>query len=283
MKTETYAYVRLMRPSQWVKNVFVFAPLVFSGSFTDVRKAAVALAAFLYFTVASSIVYIFNDLQDVDRDRDHPVKSRLRPLASGTLSKGRAILLMGFLCLILLSCLFLDFKCFLVISSYVILNIFYSLWLKHVVIVDIFCIALGFLLRVWAGGVAIGVPISSWMFVSVLCLSLYLGSLKRLAELRSTGTEVSARSVLKYYSKPLLVSYVQTAQTAAIVFYGLFVVTERPTLWITLPVVIYAFFRYQYLTSGFEKGETPGEIIFRDRYLVGCVIIWLAICLVKIP
>lgn len=280
MKEELYTYIQLVRPYQWVKNAFVFAPLVFSGKFTAVQSILDAFIAFFYFIMASSIVYIFNDLTDIKSDREHPVKSYTRPLASGIINKDKAVFFMISLGLILLSDLIIDYKCFLVILGYIILNILYSLWLKQVVIIDIFCIALGFLLRVLAGGIAISVPISSWMFVSVLCLSLYLGSIKRLAELRNIKEQILPRSVLQYYSESLLAAYAQIAQTAAIVFYGLFIVTERPKLWITMPIVIYAFFRYQYLTTCFEKGEAPSEIIFRDKYLIACIVLWCVICLI---
>ena len=153
--------IALMRPKQWVKNVFVLAPMVFAGTFTQKEAVYVSLLTFVYFCIASSIIYIINDLNDIEADRKHPVKSQKRPLASGAVKASSAKSLLIFLAIVFLTSFFTITPVFYVISGYIALMILYTFTLKHQPIIDIFVIAIGFVLRVYAGAVAISVPLSS--------------------------------------------------------------------------------------------------------------------------
>ena len=181
--------LRLMRPRQWVKNSFVLAPLVFAGAFVDRYAVQQALLAMVLFCVASSAVYIVNDIKDIERDRCHPKKSRARPLAAGVVSIPAALGLLATLYCLLIWGWFVQPAVVLVISGYVALNLAYSFVLKNQPVLDIFTVAFGFVLRVYAGAQSLAVPVSSWMFVTTLCLALYLAAIKRRQELGQRGSE----------------------------------------------------------------------------------------------
>lgn len=169
----------LLRPKQWIKNLFVFSPLVFSGNLTNLPAVIDATIATLFFCIASSAIYIINDYHDIEKDRLHPVKSKKRPLASGTVSKSAALTLF----LVLTSFLFIaGYKltaALPIIVLYFFINLLYTFHLKHQPVIDIFTIAAGFVLRVYAGARAIDIEVSTWMFVTTLCLALFLASVKR--------------------------------------------------------------------------------------------------------
>lgn len=190
--------IRLLRPKQWVKNVFVLAPLIFAGEFLHVESIKTALMAFGLFCIASSATYTVNDLQDIEGDRRHPKKSKTRPLAAGVVSVPAALILLAALYAVLVWGWFVAPKVVMVIAAYLVLNLAYTFVLKHQPVVDIFTIAIGFVLRVYAGAMALDVPVSSWMFITTLCLALYLAAVKRRQELSQSGTE--GRKVLDKYS-----------------------------------------------------------------------------------
>ena len=191
------ALTRLIRPKQWVKNGFVLAPLIFTGEFTQRASVIHALVAMALFCLASSATYILNDIFDIERDRRHPVKSRTRPLAAGLIGVPTALALLAGIYVILIVGWFIAPHVILVILGYLALNVAYTLVLKHQPVLDIFSIAIGFVLRVWAGAVALDVPVSGWMFVTTLCLALYLAAVKRGQELAHSG--VHGRKVLERY------------------------------------------------------------------------------------
>src|SRR4051812_23168953 len=180
---ESLPLIRLLRPKQWVKNLFVLAPLIFSGLFT--RRAEVLLAVFgtILFCVAASLVYVLNDLADRPHDALHPIKRLERPLVSGVVSVASARIMIGALAICLLTGVFVSVPLVAVLVAYILLNVLYSVWLKHMPVVDIFCIAAGFVLRVYAGAVVIDVPLSSWMLITTLSIALYLAAIKRREEL----------------------------------------------------------------------------------------------------
>lgn len=270
------AMVRLLRPRQWIKNGFVLAPLIFSGEFAHPEAVANALIACALFCAASSATYVFNDLIDRRADAAHPVKSRTRPLASGAVSPGTArTMLVGLYALVLAGFAWSP-PTAAVAVGYVALNIAYTLRLKHVPVVDIFTLAAGFVLRVYAGAVALNVPLSSWMLATTLSLALYLASVKRRDELASSGD--GARSVLRYYTLPLLDRYAETAALSALMFYGLFVVTIRPKLNVTLPLVLFGLFRYWFIVDTGKTGESPTDAVWSDWPLILTVVAWAAVC-----
>jgi 4-hydroxybenzoate polyprenyltransferase len=261
-----------MRPKQWVKNGFVLAPLIFSQQFTDLGAVGDALAATGLFCLAASATYVLNDYHDIERDRLHPVKSKTRPLAAGQVSKPQALTLLAVLAMALASGMVLLPWVGLVIVGYLALNASYTMFLKNQPVVDIFVIAIGFVLRVYAGAMALSVPVSSWMFVTTLCLALYLAAVKRRQELLHQGT--GGRRVLEQYSVGLVDRYAEMSATGALLFYSLFVVTSRPELVVTIPFVIYGLFRYWFLVEHLHGGESPTEALLSDWQLIATVILW---------
>ena len=270
------ALARLLRPRQWIKNAFVLAPLLFAGVYLQPGAAERALAAAGLFCIAASIVYIFNDLVDVERDRLHPLKRATRPLASGALPIRTARMLLAALAVLLAAGLAAFPAVAPAVGGYVALNAAYSLRLKHVAVVDLFCIAGGFVLRIYAGARAVDVPLSSWMLITTLALALYLAAVKRRQELAISGP--GARSVLGQYTVPLLDGYAQTAASASIVFYSLYVIDVRPELTITIPFVLLGIFRYSYLVQTRTLGESPTEAVWTDLPLFLTVLAWISIC-----
>ncbi len=270
------AAVTLLRPREWVKNTFVLAPLVFAGAFAERALVYQALLAFGLFCVAASAVYILNDLRDIDEDRQHPVKSRTRPLASAALPIPVAWGLLVALYAVLVAAMVLLPAVGLVLWAYIGLNIAHTLFLQRQPVIDIFSISIGFVLRVYAGAEAIAVPVSEWMFVTTLCLALYVAVQKRRQEMNwEAGT---GRAVLREYSKELLDSFAQIAATAALVFYSLFVMSTRPELVFTIPVVLFGIFRYGWLVNSRAAGESPADTLLTDVQLLATVAVWLGLC-----
>lgn len=275
-KSVLIGLIKLMRPKQWIKNAFVLAPLLFVGYFLNSNALFNALIAAALFCAASSATYIINDIYDVEQDRKHPKKSLTRPLASGQLKLSHAITLLIGLYLILIAGYALEPKVILVILAYLILNLAYTFVLKHQPVIDIFCIALGFVLRVYAGAMALSVPVSSWMCVTTLCLALYLAAIKRRQELMKSGSE--GRKVLEHYSIALIDRYAQMSAIGALLFYSLFVMTERPEMVITIPFVLYGLFRYWYIVESLDGGESPTDALYSDWQLIITLIIWVGAC-----
>lgn len=269
--------IKLMRPRQWIKNAFVLAPLLFSGAFADPASVGQALLAMLLFCVASSATYTVNDLKDIERDRRHPTKSRKRPLAAGTVTVPAALALLVVLYGVLVWGWFVQPGVILVILAYVVLNLAYSFVLKHQPVLDIFTIAIGFVLRVYAGAQALAVPVSSWMFVTTLCLALYLASVKRRQELSQSGAE--GREVLERYTVALVNRYAEMSATGALLFYSMFVMSSRPELVITVPVVLFGLFRYWYVVEELDGGESPTDALLSDWPLIATVLAWTGACL----
>lgn len=268
--------VTLMRPKQWVKNGFVLAPLVFSGQFLDASAVSHALLAVLLFCLASSATYIVNDMHDIERDRRHTKKSKTRPLAAGIVSIPMALVLLAALYGALIGGWFVAPNVVQVIAAYLALNLAYTFVLKCQPVVDIFTIAIGFVLRVYAGAMALAVPVSGWMFVTTLCLALYLAAVKRRQELSRNGTE--GRKVLEKYSVSLVDRYAEMSATGALVFYSMFVMSAKPQLVITVPLVLFGLFRYWYVVEELDGGESPTDALLADWQLLLTVVLWVGAC-----
>ncbi len=266
--------IKLIRPHHWIKNFFVWAPLVFSGRF-DRSSILMEFIAFFSFCLASSMVYVINDIVDVDKDRAHPVKRFSRPIASGEISiwQAKCVILILFFFLVTVAVAVRNKDFFVPLCVYIILNIFYSFAGKDIPVVDIFCLSFGFVLRVYAGGEAISVPISPWMLVTTLALALFMASGKRLQEIRSCGNK--AREVLGYYSENLLYFYTIISASCSIAFYSMFVVTSKPKLILTIPFVLFGLFRYWYLVEIKNMGESPVDVLIKDVPLILCVLLWV--------
>lgn len=268
--------VALMRPKQWIKNGFVLAPLVFAGEFLRLDAVTHSLFAVLLFCLASSAVYIVNDIHDIELDRRHPKKSKTRPLAAGVVSKAMAITLLIILYGVLVAGWFVAPSVVSVIAGYLLLNVSYTFVLKHQPVVDIFTIAIGFVLRVYAGAMALTVPLSGWMFITTLCLALYLAAVKRRQELSQSGTE--GRKVLEKYSVSLVDRYAEMSATGALVFYALFVMSAKPQMIITVPLVLFGMFRYWFVVEELDGGESPTDALLADWQLLLTVLLWIGTC-----
>jgi len=269
--------ITLLRPRHWVKNGFVFAPLIFAGQFTSNAALMEVLIAFALFSIGASAVYVVNDIRDIESDRRHPTKAEKRPLASGRVAIPQAIALLFLLYGILGIGYFIQPNVVGVIVAYLLLNFAYSYYLKHQPVLDIFTIALGFVLRVYAGAVAIDVPLSPWMFITTLMLALFLGSIKRRQELIVSGDE--GREVLNQYTLPLVDKYAEMSAVGSLIFYSLFVLSARPEMMVTIPFVIFGLFRYWFIVESHGHGESPTEALLKDPQLLINIFIWIGVCL----
>jgi 4-hydroxybenzoate polyprenyltransferase len=275
--TSVTALLRLVRPKQWIKNMFVLAPLVFARAYADPTSIKLALLAFVLFCIASSACYIVNDIHDIESDRAHPLKRLSRPLAAGTISVRSAALLLAALYGVLIVGFIAHPPLAVPIAGYVLLNLAYSYYLKHQPVLDIFSIASGFVLRVYAGAEGIGVPLSSWMAITTLCLALYLAAIKRRQELATAGTD--ARKVLLEYSISLVDRYAEMSAVGALIFYSLFVMSTNNKLVVTIPLVIFGLFRYWYVVEAKEGGESPTDALLTDWPLIACIAAWGIACI----
>lgn len=269
--------IKLIRVKQWVKNGFVLAPLLFTGKFTDAMAVRDTVIAFILFCLASSATYIVNDLKDIDRDRLHAQKAKSRPLAAGSISKSFALCMLAGIYATLLLGFISAPKVMIVILGYLGLNLAYTFALKNQPVIDIFTIAIGFVLRVLTGAVALNAPVSGWMFVTTLCLALYLAAIKRGQELSQNGTE--GREVLTKYTKSLTDKYAEMSATCALVFYSMFVMASRQELIITVPLVLFGLFRYWYVVEVLDGGESPTDALLSDKLLLLTVVLWGAACI----
>jgi len=272
--------LRLVRPRQWIKNTFVLAPLVFAREFTNPDSVVNALIAFALFCIASSASYILNDIHDVERDRTHPVKRLSRPLAAGTVSIRAALGLLAVCYCVLIAGWFWSVNTMLAIFAYLALNVAYTYWLKHQPVLDLFSIASGFVLRAYAGALALAVPLSSWMAITTLCLALYLAAIKRRQELESHGAE--SREVLRMYSTALIDRYAEMSATGALIFYSLFVISANAKLVATIPLVIFGLYRYWYVVERLGGGESPTDAVLSDLPLALAIVIWVGVCVVAL-
>ncbi|HLZ21095.1 MAG TPA: decaprenyl-phosphate phosphoribosyltransferase [Ktedonobacterales bacterium] len=287
--------IALIRPKQWTKNGLVLLALIFARRATDLGAVERVLTAFFAFCLAASVVYVINDIADREKDRQHPVK-RNRPIASG-----RLMLPVAWMTAVLCACgsavlvavvmaqeplrsadpfgkwggsalLFA-----LTLGSYVVMNLLYSSWLKHQVLWDVFIIAAGFVLRALAGAFAIPVPISPWFYLCTTFLALFLALGKRRAELVLLSDDAAnARSNLREYNLVLLDQLLAVVVTCVLITYSLYTFqgeNASHTLMITIPFVIFGVFRYLYLLYVKGEGERPDELLWRDRQILGSVVL----------
>lgn len=274
--------VNSMRPTQWIKNLFIFAPLIFSLKFFDFFLLLKTVAAFLLFCILSGSLYILNDLFDREEDKLHPKKSK-RPIASGTISKSEAISIFFALSIIgLFLAFWLNKYFFIAALVYFVLQIAYSIKLKHVVIVDVFIITFGFVIRVVAGGLVIEVPISSWLLICTMLLALFLAMSKRRYEIVLLEDMASNhRPILKEYSPYLLDQMIAVVTASTLIAYCLYTISAETVekfgttnLVFTVPFVLYGIFRYLYLIHQKGKGGSPESLIIKDKPLLINILLW---------
>jgi 4-hydroxybenzoate polyprenyltransferase len=264
-----------MRPRQWVKNLFVLAPLLFTAQVSDAQLLVLAVTAVVCFCGLSGSAYVINDLCDRRRDALHPVK-RFRPIASGALtSVAAAGVAAGLTAGSLVLAAVLGWTVLWIATAYLLLMLGYSFILKNVVFADIASIAAGFVLRAAAGAASIAVPVSPWLFICTALVSLLLAVGKRRCELnRLSDVAVLHRPVLRKYNQPLLDQLMSITTTACLVSYLLYCVLsptagQHTGLLFTAPFVAYGLFRYHYCIYRKEKGGSPEDLLFADPVFVG--------------
>lgn len=273
--------LKTMRPRQWTKNVFVFAALVFDGKLGRLPLVAQTVAAFVAFCLISSVVYIINDVVDIEKDRAHPTK-RWRPLASGQLSRRVALGAAAILAALALGGAFAwRSELGWVVLGYLALNLAYSFYLKRIVIVDVLSIAAGFVLRVVAGVVVVDVVrFSPWLYVCTTLLALLLGLGKRRHELTLlAGGATAHRAILDHYTIPFLDQLIGLVTSTTIIAYSLYTFSApnlppNDLMMVTIPFVIYGLFRYLYLIHVRGEGGAPDELLLRDLPLLLSVALW---------
>lgn len=281
--------VRSMRPKQWLKNGFLFVPLIFDGKLTVLSRLATATAGFILFCMTSSVVYLINDLADLESDRAHPTK-RHRPLAAGTLSPTTAIVAALLMAAIALPLAYLLSPWFaLMLGAYLALQFAYSLWLKQVVLIDVMVVAAGFLLRVGAGAELVEAErFSPWLYLFTTMLALFLGFSKRRQELLLIGEgDNNQRAALDHYNIRLLDEVILIVTATSLLTYALYTFSAENlptnhTMMLTIPFVMYGIFRYLYLIHVRGEGDAPDELILKDRPLQASVVLWLIAVIVAL-
>ena len=274
--------IKTMRLRQWTKNGFVFFGLIFDKQLFILQPFLRTLAGFFLFCLISSAVYLFNDIADVEADRSHPEK-KFRPIASGQLPVNVALVAALILTLIAVPLGYLLSPIFaLILATYLVTNLLYSRWLKHIAILDVLIISSGFVLRV-AAGVALIYPVerfSPWLYMITILFSLYIGLGKRRAEMNLLAEEASAhRKVYEGYTIPLLDQYITIVSGMTIVAYSLYTFSapnlpENHTMMLTIPFVLYGIFRYLQLIQVGHTAGAPDEVALKDRPLQITVLLW---------
>ncbi|HEX6035136.1 MAG TPA: decaprenyl-phosphate phosphoribosyltransferase [Anaerolineales bacterium] len=276
------ALIKTMRPRQWIKNGFIFFALIFDKRLFMVEPFFRTVAGFILFCLISSAVYLLNDIADVEADRNHPEK-KFRPIASGTLPvnvAGSVALLLTAVAIPLGYVLSPGFA--LILATYLILNLLYSRWLKHIAILDVMILSSGFVLRV-AAGVTLIYPVerfSPWLYMITILFSLYIALGKRRAELHLLAQGASAhRKVFDGYTIPLLDQYITIVSGMTIIAYSLYTFSapnlpENHTMMLTIPFVVYGIFRYLQLIQVGHAAGAPDEVALKDRPLQITVLLW---------
>jgi len=270
--------IKSLRPKQWIKNLFVFAPLLFGFKYDDISLIINSTIAFVSFVILSGIIYIFNDILDIEKDKKHP-KKKFRPIASGKISIKAAykIIIVLFITLGLIIPI-LSIECFYIAIAYVFLNIAYSIKLKNYAIIDVIIIASGFILRLLMGGYSTDISLSPWIIMTTFLLSLFLGFGKRYNELEEISD--TSRSSLNLYSKKLLDKLICISCSATLISYALYAIeisreSGKMELTYTVLFVVFGLFRYLQSIYIFKKGEEPESIIYNDPIFIINLVAWL--------
>jgi 4-hydroxybenzoate polyprenyltransferase len=274
------AWVRLLRPAQWSKNAVVLAPVVFARIATHPGAVTQAIVAMVAFCLISSAMYIFNDWEDIERDRHHPVK-RFRPLALGTIHPRQALsVAVALACVSLVLAWAVTPALSGILAAYAALIIAYTFYLKRLIIIDVFAIAGGFLLRAVGGAVAVGVPISAWLMLCTVLLALFLGFCKRRNELVTLQASAALhRNALEGYTPLILDQFIVVTATSTILAYAMYTFTSitvpnDDSMVYTVPIVAFAMLRYLFLVYVRRLGGAPEVLLFRDPPLLGSILLW---------
>lgn len=276
------SYIQLLRPKQYIKNLFIFAPLLFSFSFNDPQKVIVTLYTFIIFSLTASSIYIVNDILDLEEDRNHP-KKKTRPIASGKISVNTGLAVSGTLVVIsLVASYIINMGLLLVIGIYLVNNLLYSMRLKHVSVLDILMIALGFLLRVIAGGIVGGIYISMWIILMTFLLSVFLGFAKRRDDVLLSEKGLTTRKNIDGYNLEFINAVMVLMAAVTIVAYISYTVSPEViakfgthNLYLTSFFVIAGILRYMQITFVNENSGNPTDLVFKDRFLQLVIGLWI--------
>lgn len=273
-------YLRLLRPHDWIKNIFLFAPLFFSPWVWQLSSVLTVLMGTVIFSLNASSIYVLNDLLDAEADRLHPQKC-LRPIASGAVSASHGKILLMILAWISLFCAYLiSHPFFLILSAYFILNIAYSFWLKQFAIIDIYCISAGFILRVLAGAVLIAVKPSVWILLCTGFLSLFLALAKRRDDLVH-HIDQNHRKSTRSYNLIFIDTCIAIMLSALLIAYAIYttvgITINTEHLYWTIPIVLLGMFRYLQITLVEEKSGSPTMLLYQDKFLLGTVLVWIVV------
>lgn len=272
-------YLKLMRVKHYIKNLLIFLPLIFSMNFYDLNKDIKTLIGFILFSLVSSIIYIINDINDIEKDKNHPKKCK-RPLASGELTKKEAYILLIILALIVIIgnvILRTSWYSITILVSYLILNILYSKIFKNIPIVDVICLVIGFVLRVIYGASLIDVQVSNWLYLTIISFAFYLALGKRRNELQAGG---DTRKVLKFYNKEFLDKNMYMFLTLMLVFYSMWCVDEsniakfNNKLIYTVPILMIIAMKYSFNIENSAEGD-PVEVLLSDKVLMILVLLFI--------
>lgn len=280
------AAIELMRPKQWIKNFFIFAAIIFSGNFLKLELLKNNLFTYVLFCIGSSVVYILNDIVDIEKDRCHPDKKN-RPLPSGRVSKNTAFILAGILFVLVLcfSYILLDIRIVFIILLYIIVNVCYTFKLKNVVIIDVMTIAFGFVLRVESGSIATGAEVSPWLFLCTVLLSLFLALNKRKSELTVLkDRSSSSRMILAKYSVENINKMLTIVNPSILMAYCLYTFgsIQSDTMIFTIPFVLYGIFRYEYLMDRKNIGGKPEDVFEKDIPFLINILLWIGAVIIII-
>ena len=275
--------IKLMRPHQYIKNLFIFIPLFFAMKITDITLLTETLLAFIAFSFSASAIYILNDYHDISEDRLHPTK-RFRPLASGRVSKSRAIAMMSLLFVLGFGMMaIISIKAFFILILYIALNIAYSFRLKHIAIIDIVIIALGFVLRLFVGAVVADIELSAWIVVMTFLLALFMALAKRRDDVlifNQTGKKM--RRVIDGYNLQFLDTAMAIMAAVVIVAYTIYTTSPQTVekfhskyLYLTAFFVIIGVMRYLQITFVYQDSSSPTKIVLKDRFMQFVLIGWV--------
>lgn len=282
-----FEFIKLMRPQHYIKNLLIFLPIIFSKNIFNIDLLKNTIIGTIAFSLMASIVYIINDIMDVEADRKHE-KKKFRPIASGKVSIASAIVLAIILLLVsVLANLYIkaNIMACVIFYGYLIMNIFYSIKLKHIPIIDIVILAFGFLLRVLYGSAITGIAISNWLYLTILAFSFYMGLGKRRNEFKKMGNE--GRKVLQYYNKSFLDSNMYMCMAIGIVFYSLWCIDINTAIkgvvniiW-TVPLVMIICMKYSLNVEGDTLGD-PVDVILSDKVLIVLAFLYAIIMFIAI-
>ena len=281
MFTKVNDYLKLIRVKHYIKNILVFVPLFFSGLYKNIDNVIISIAGFFLFSIIASIIYVFNDICDVEKDRMHEVKKN-RPIASGRVGIREAYLLILFLAILsfaLVYCLFLlkaDLYALILPVLYVVINVLYSKWLKHVVLVDVIILVSGFLIRLFFGALLINCVVSNYLYLTVMSLAFYMGFGKRRNEIMKSDKDT--RKVLQYYNKDFLDKMMYVCLTLTIVFYSMWTVDPEVIanihynllIW-TVPIVMIILFQYSLIVEKDSFGDPVDVLVGNKPLLLSCL------------